>query len=137
MSEYEKKRNEAASNAYPISRDGEYFDLKFQQCFKAGSDFGREYNKTEYNQLMQELEWYKDKFETAAHKVNDYGQRLHKNKLKYSKLMQDARALADALRIASGASEVAGLRTLEDIIDNTLRNFDKKYPQLNEKEYGL
>lgn len=92
-SDYEKKRDEAA-NAYCRfeAEPSEY------SAFKAGSDFGREYNQAAYDQLME-----------------------------------DAMALQAALDLIMEVDNTYDSKTW-DIADKASGDFDKKYPQANEKE---
>lgn len=65
QSEYEKKRDRAANK---------YIDKAFGDCdycesnensFKAGSDFGREYSKAEYDQLMKDARALREQLNIA------------------------------------------------------------------------
>lgn len=82
--------------------------------------------KSAYDQLTKELEWYKEKFELAANSANESRQA-------YNKLMKDARALQAALDLIMEVDNTYDSKTW-DIADKASADFDKKYPQLNEKE---
>lgn len=136
MSEYEKKRDKALFKL--SNEDTGLLGVSAFEAFKAGSDFGREYIKAEYDQLIKELEWYKEKFESAANDANESRQA-------YNQLMQDARALREAIKLAADqvtwySEPTYGNEKLYTYgyhvakCQEALKKFDKKYPQVNEKE---
>lgn len=115
QSEYEKKRDESAESHVDLifdnygmsvqpSQIAQPFEESNEASFKAGSDFGREYSKAEYDQLMKDARTF----------------------IKYLEFFIGKRKIDGVIS--------TGYSTQTEKVTELLENFDKKYPQLNEKE---